>query len=104
MYFVEKGVVSIRIKQPVGLSYTLQFFLQFSLFVWCESVNQSEFIVSIYKACSHMSPMIGKSLSVTIQGENSQRILLMSSHKQWSSPMSAACEKPGLIVLYLCAG
>ena len=38
---------------------------------------------------SHMSPMIGESLSVTIQGENSQRILLMSSHKQWSLPMSA---------------
>ena len=39
-----------------------------------------------------MSPMIGESLSVTIQGENSQRILLMSSHKQWSSPMSATYE------------
>ena len=25
---------------------------------------------------SHMSPMVGKSLSVIIQGENSQRILL----------------------------
>ena len=44
------------------------------------------------KLGSHMSPMIGESLSVTIQGENSQRILLMSSHKQWSSPMSATHE------------
>ena len=43
----------------------------------------------ILKPGSHMSPMIGESFSVTIQGENSQRILLMSSHKQWSSPMSA---------------
>ena len=33
------------------------------------------------KPGSHMSPMIGEALSVTIQGENSQRILLMSSHK-----------------------
>ena len=44
------------------------------------------------KPSSHKSPMIGESLSVTIQGENSQRILLMSSHKQWSSPMSATYE------------
>ena len=44
------------------------------------------------KPGSHMSPMIGELLSVTIQGENSQRILLMSSHKQWSSPMSATYE------------
>ena len=43
-----------------------------------------------------MSPMIGESLSVTIQGENSQRILLMSSHKQWSSPMSATDENQAL--------
>ena len=44
------------------------------------------------KPGSHMSPMIGESLSVTIQGENSQRILLMSSHEQWSSPMSTTYE------------
>ena len=43
-----------------------------------------------------MSPMIGESLSVTIQGENSQRILLMSNHKQWSSPMSATYENQAL--------
>ena len=34
------------------------------------------------KPGSHMSPMIGKSLAVIIQGENSQRILLMSNHRQ----------------------
>ena len=51
----------------------------------------------VRKPGSHMSPMIGESLSVTIQG--AQMILLMSSHKQWSSPMSATYEnralKPG---------
>ena len=36
----------------------------------------------IRKPGSHMSPMIGESLSVIIQGENSQRILLMSNHRQ----------------------
>ena len=30
------------------------------------------------KPGSHMSPMIGESLSVTVQGENSQRILLIA--------------------------
>ena len=45
-----------------------------------------------------MSPMIGESLSVTIQGE---RILLMSSHKQWSSPMSATYENQALVSLRL---
>ena len=43
-----------------------------------------------------MSPMIGESLSVTIQGENSQRILLMSSHKQWSSPISVTYENQAI--------
>ena len=43
-----------------------------------------------------MSSMIGESLSVTIQGENLQRILLMSSHEQWSSPMSATYENQAL--------
>ena len=56
----------------------------------------------VFKPCSHMSPMIGESLSVTIQGENSQRILLMSSHKQWPSPMSATYENQALqkIIIY----
>ena len=44
-----------------------------------------------------MSPMIGESLSVIIQEENAQRILLMSSHKQWSSPMSATYENQALV-------
>ena len=54
----------------------------------------SLFVVSTLclKPGSHMSLMTGESLSVTIQGENSQRILLMSSQKQWSSPMSATYE------------
>ena len=34
----------------------------------------------LIKPGSHMSVMIGESLSVIIQGENSQRILLMSNH------------------------
>ena len=34
------------------------------------------------KPGSHMSPMIGESLSVIIQEENSHRILLMSNHRQ----------------------
>ena len=45
---------------------------------------------------SYMSPMIGESLSVTIKGENSQRTLPMSNHKQWSSPMSATYENQAL--------
>ena len=53
-----------------------------------------------FKPGSHMSPMIGESLSVTIRGENSQRILPMSSHKQWSSPMSATYENQALGCLY----
>ena len=44
------------------------------------------------KPVCHMSPMIGESLSVIIQGENFQRILLMSNHRQWLSPMSATYE------------
>ena len=46
-----------------------------------------------------MSPMIGE--SVTIHGENSQRILLISSHKQWSSPISATYENQALQLLCL---
>ena len=49
-------------------------------------------VLKFIKAGSHMSPMIGESLSVIIQGENSQRILLMSNHRQQSSPMSATYE------------
>ena len=40
----------------------------------------------------HMSPMIGLSLSVIIQGENLQRILLKINHRQWTSLMSPAYE------------
>ena len=32
-----------------------------------------------------MSPMVGDSLSVVIQGENLQKILLMSNHRQRTS-------------------
>ena len=48
----------------------------------CKQCLQSEWpcCISVYKKPgSHMSPMIGESLSVIIQGENSQRILLMSN-------------------------
>ena len=44
------------------------------------------------KPDSHMSPMVADSLSVVIRGENSQRILLMSNHRQWTSPTSAIYE------------
>ena len=40
--------------------------------------------------------MIGESLSVIMQGENSQRILLMSNHRQWLSPMSATYDNQAL--------
>ena len=53
-------------------------------------------VTSLIKPGSHMSPMIGESLSVIIQGENSQRILLMSNHRQWLSPMSATYENHAL--------
>ena len=46
-------------------------------------------VTGLIKPGSHMSPMIGESLSVIIQGENSQRILLISNHRLWLSPMSA---------------
>ena len=49
-----------------------------------------------FKPGSHMSPMIGESLSVIIQGENSQRILIMSNHRQWLSPTSATYENQAL--------
>ena len=39
-----------------------------------------------------MSQMIGKSLSVIIQGENSQRSLLKSDDRQWLSQISATYE------------
>ena len=44
------------------------------------------------KPGSHMSPMVSDSLSVLIQVKNSQRISLMSNHRQWTSPMSATYE------------
>ena len=44
------------------------------------------------KPDSHMSQMIGESLSVIIQGENSQRSLLKSDYRQWLSQMSATYE------------
>ena len=40
--------------------------------------------------------MIGESLSVIVQGENSQRILLMSNYRQWLSSMSATYENQAL--------
>ena len=43
-----------------------------------------------------MSQMIRESLSVVIQGENSQRSLLKSDHRQWSSQMSATYENQAL--------
>ena len=48
-----------------------------------------------------MSPMVGDLLSVVIRGENSQRILLMSNHRQWTSPTSATYENQALC-LRLC--
>ena len=40
--------------------------------------------------------MVGDALSVVIQGENSQRILLISNHRQWTSPTSATYENQAL--------
>ena len=45
-------------------------------------VDHSHHTRSLSLHGSHMSPMIGESLSVIIQGENSQAILLMSNHRQ----------------------
>ena len=58
-------------------------------------IIQGEYSQRILLMSNHrqwLSPMIGESLSVIIQGENSQRILLMSNHRQWLSPMSATHE------------
>ena len=49
-----------------------------------------------FKPGSHTLPMIGESLSVNIQGANSQRILLTSNHRQRTSPMSATYENQAL--------
>ena len=54
---------------------------------------------ALLKPGSHMSAIIGQSLSVTIQGESSQRILLMSAQRQWSSPMSVTYENQALYCL-----
>ena len=43
------------------------------------SIDETQ-MPSWIKPGSHMSPMIGESLSVIIQVENSQRISLMSNH------------------------
>ena len=39
-------------------------------------------LITALKPGSHMSLLFGDLLSVTIQGENSQRILIMSNHRQ----------------------
>ena len=41
---------------------------------WAKMVFGPEYVA--VNPGSHMSPMVGESLSVVIQGENSQRILL----------------------------
>ena len=43
-----------------------------------------------------MLSMVGDLLSVIIEGENSQRILFMSNHRQWTSPMSVTYENQAL--------
>ena len=48
-----------------------------------------------------MSPMVGDALSVAIRGENSQRILLVSNHRQWTSPTSATYENQALLLITL---
>ena len=45
----------------------------------------------------HMSPMISESLPVIIEEEHLRRILLVSKHRQWSSPMSTTCENLALL-------
>ena len=52
--------------------------------------------LTLLKPGSHMSPIVGDLLSVIIQGENSQRILLMNNHRRWTSSMSATYEKQAL--------
>ena len=49
-----------------------------------------------YKPGCHISSKVGDSLSVIIQGENSQRILLMNNHRQWNSPISTTYENQTL--------
>ena len=51
-------------------------------------------VIRDLKLGSHMSPIVGDLLSVIIEGKNSQsqRISLMSNHRQWTSPMSATHE------------
>ena len=45
--------------------------------------------------------MVGESLLVIIQGENSQRILLMSNHRQWTLPMLATCKNQTSIYIII---
>ena len=45
-------------------------------------------ILWLVKPGSHASPMVGDSFSVFIRGENLQRILHISNHRQWTSPTS----------------
>ena len=51
------------------------------------------------KLGSHMSPMMDESLSAVIQGENLQRILPKSDHRQRSSPMLATYENQATVFL-----
>ena len=77
---------------PFSTVHTDTISMRFHLASLSTSFQIGAFSMNTLKPGSHMSSMIGESLSVTIQGENSQRILLMSSHKQWSSPISATYE------------
>ena len=57
-------------------------------------------LVTVLKPGSHTSPMVGDSLSVVIRGENLQRILHISNHRQWTSPTSAIYENQALDNLF----
>ena len=52
--------------------------------------------LALVKPDSHMLPMVADSLSVVVRGENLQRILHISNHRQWTSPTSAIYENQAL--------
>ena len=80
-----KEYVSISTLIKVYNAMILSHFDYCSL-VWDECADH------LLKPGSHISPMVGDSLSVVIHEENSQRILCMSNYRQWASPTSATYE------------
>ena len=75
----------------VKVDYRVGFFwLACGIILFCQ--NQ----VATFKPASHTSPMVGDSLSVVIRGENLQRILHISNHRQWTSPTLAIYENQAL--------